>query len=187
MPLQLVVLDRDGVINRDSREFVKSAAEWQALDGSLQAIGVLTRAGYTVAVASNQSGIGRGLFGREALHAMHRKMRRLAAREGGIIDRIVCCPHRPEEGCDCRKPKPGLLKQLERHYGVSMRNVPVVGDSGRDLEAAVAVGARPVLVRSGNGRATERALGASAGNVEIHDDLLAFARALTGNGQAEMR
>lgn len=177
---RLVILDRDGVINRESPAFVKSAWEWRPLPGSLEAVGVLCAAGFTVAVATNQSGVGRGLIDPAALAGMHRKMQRLAARHGGRIDRIAVCPHLPESQCNCRKPEPGLLLELARHYRVTLAGVPVVGDSGRDLEAARAAGARPVLVSSGNGRRTEAALAARGERVETWDDLLAFARALTG-------
>ena len=130
------LLDRDGVINRDSQDFIKSPSEWVPIDGSLEAIARLTQNGFTVAVASNQSGIGRGLYDRATLAAIHRKMRRAAAAAGGAIDRIVFCPHRPEDGCECRKPAPGLLRRLGEHYGMALRGVPVIGDSLRDLEAA---------------------------------------------------
>ena len=159
----LIVLDRDGVINRDSRDFIKSAAEWEPLPGSIEAVARLSRTGFTVAVASNQSGLGRGLFDRRALAAMHRTLRRLVAKAGGHVDRIVVCPHTPDDGCDCRKPKAGLLHRLARYYNTDLRGVPVVGDSLRDLEAAVSAGARPILVRTGNGRKTEAALDEALG------------------------
>jgi D-glycero-D-manno-heptose 1,7-bisphosphate phosphatase len=174
----LVILDRDGVINRDSSDFVKSAAEWIPLEGSVGAIAALSRAGYTVAVASNQSGLERGHFDRNALRAMHRKLRKLVLAEGGHIDRIVVCPHGPDDGCDCRKPAPGLLQRLARHYGGDLAGVPVIGDSLRDLQAAARAGARPVLVRTGNGRATERALEGELAATEVFDDLAAAAAAL---------
>ncbi len=176
----LVILDRDGVINRESREFVKSAAEWQPLPGSMEAIGLLTRSGYDVCIATNQSGLGRGLFDRRALAAMHRKLRRLAARHGGRVVRVAICPHRPNEGCDCRKPAPGLLLQLARRMRRDLAGVPFVGDTLRDLDAAVAAGARPVLVLTGNGEATRRALEKSGRRVDTYPDLLAFARHLAG-------
>lgn len=176
--LRLVVLDRDGVINHDSDAFIKSAAEWKPIDGSLEAIALLSGNGFTVAVASNQSGIGRGLLDRSALYSIHRKMRRAARAAGGRIDCIVYCPHLPDDGCDCRKPAPGLLEQLARHYRVSLRGVPVVGDSERDLAAARAVSARPVLVLTGNGRKTKAELEKLRLPVECYDDLLAAAKAL---------
>lgn len=174
----LIVLDRDGVINRDSRDFIKSAGEWEPLPGSIEAVARLSRAGFTVAVASNQSGLGRGLFDRRALAAMHRKLRRLVANAGGRVDRIVVCPHTPDDGCDCRKPRAGLLHRLARYYNTGLRGVPVVGDSLRDLEAAVSAGARPILVRTGNGRKTEAALDKALGSTEVFDDLAAVAATL---------
>ena len=173
----LLILDRDGVINQDSASFVKSAEEWLPLPGSIAAIARLSRAGYTVAVASNQSGLARGLFDRNALRAMHRKLRRLVSDEGGRIDRIVVCPHGPDDGCRCRKPKPGLLMRLARHYGVSLVGVPVIGDSLRDLQAADAAGATPILVRTGNGKKTLMNLPVALRDVPIYDDLAAFATA----------
>lgn len=174
----LVILDRDGVINRDSAEFVKTLDEWQPLPGSIEAIAALSRAGFTVAVASNQSGLARGLLDRKALRAMHRKLRRLVAAEGGHVDRIVVCPHGPDDGCRCRKPAPGLLEQLSRHYGRSLAGVPVIGDSLRDLEAAAAAGAAPVLVRTGNGARTEVQLPGALRSIPVYDDLAAAAAAL---------
>lgn len=174
----LVVLDRDGVINRDSRNFVKSADEWLPLPGAPEAVARLSQGGFTVAVATNQSGLARGMFDRRALSAMHRKLRRLVERAGGRVDRIVVCPHGPDDGCPCRKPRPGLLERLAAHYRVTLHGVPVVGDSLRDLQAAAAVGARPILVRTGNGRKTESALPPELGKVAVFDDLAAAADAL---------
>jgi D-glycero-D-manno-heptose 1,7-bisphosphate phosphatase len=176
--VKLVVLDRDGTINRDSPDYIKSASEWEALPGSAEAISRLNAAGYTVAVASNQSGLARGLFDGRALTAIHEKMRDTVRQAGGDIDTIVWCPHHPQESCDCRKPRPGLLLRLADHYGIEMTGVPVVGDSRRDLEAARAVGARPILVRTGNGARTEAA--GDAGDAEICDDLSAAADAIIG-------
>lgn len=172
------MLDRDGVINRESDAFIKTPDEWQPLDGSLEAINLLSRNGFTVAVASNQSGLGRGLFDRQALRRIHRKMRHAVTRAGGSIDRIVCCPHTPADACDCRKPAPGLLLRLARHYGVSLKGVPVVGDAERDLLAAEAVGARPILVLSGKGRASLGALESGGKRVEHYADLLSTAKSL---------
>lgn len=174
----LVILDRDGVINRDSRSFVKSPAEWQPLPGSIEAIAALCEAGYTVAVASNQSGLARGLFDRRALRNMHRKLRRLVGAQGGRVDRIVVCPHGPDDGCDCRKPRPGLLTRLSRHYRTDLAGVPAIGDSLRDLEAAAAAGATPILVRTGNGRDTEKKLPQAFRRVAVYDDLAEAAAAL---------
>jgi len=174
----LVILDRDGVINHDSAAFIKNEDEWRPIPGSLDAIAALTRAGFTLAVASNQSGLARGLFDQQALDAMHAKMLRLIHDAGGRISRIVFCPHGPDDACDCRKPKPGLLEQLARHFDTSLEGVAVVGDSLRDLQAAAAVGARPILVRSGKGRKTEAALPKQFADVPVYDDLAAAARAL---------
>lgn len=178
---RLVILDRDGVINEDSDAFIKSVAEWRPLPGSIEAVAALSRAGYTVAIASNQSGLARGLFDRHALRGMHRKLRRLVGAEGGRVDRIVVCPHGPNDACDCRKPAPGLLRQLARHYGDSLEGVPVVGDALRDLQAARAAGATPVLVRTGKGRMTEKSLPAEYRDVPVFDDLAAFAADLLGS------
>lgn len=179
-PRGLVILDRDGVINRDSDAFVKSTDEWVPLPGSIEAIAALSRAGFTVTVASNQSGLARGLFDRAALRAMHRKFRRLVSAAGGRVDRIVVCPHGPDDGCACRKPLPGLLHRLARHYDVSLDGVPAIGDSARDLEAARAAGATPILVRTGNGTRTESSLAGELRGVVVYDDLAAAAAALVG-------
>lgn len=176
--MRLVILDRDGVINQDSDEFIKSAAEWVPLPGSIDAVARLSAAGYTVAIASNQSGIGRGLFRRDALYAMHRKLRRLAAAAGGRVDKIVYCPHAPGAGCDCRKPRPGLLKRIGAYYGCALDGVPVIGDSLRDLQAAAAVGARPVLVLTGKGRMARRELDRQGITAEVFDDLSSAVDAL---------
>lgn len=184
---RLVVLDRDGVINHDSDAFIKSPAEWVPIDGSLQAIALFTRSGFTVAVASNQSGIGRGLYDRAALKGIHRKMRRAVSKAGGAIGRIVSCPHRPEDACECRKPAPGLLRRLGKHYGVAMRGIPVIGDSVRDLEAALAVEARPMLVLTGNGQRTRETLVERGWRVETFDNLLEAARTLVAEHERERR
>ncbi len=175
---RLLILDRDGVINRDSNAFVKSAAEWQPLPGSMEAIGLLTRAGMKVSVASNQSGIGRGLFNRDALYAMHRKMRRIADMHGGVIERIVFCPHRPDEGCECRKPQPGMLQQLLNAYSMRPTEAVLVGDSARDIDAAVSAGVKPVLVLTGNGPSAQAELARRDIEVETWPDLLAYAEQL---------
>lgn len=175
MATRLVILDRDGVINHDSDEFVKSADEWLPIDGSLDAIGRLVQAGFTVAVATNQSGIGRGLMTRSDLERIHDKMSRMVQEAGGAIDLIAYCPHHPDDGCDCRKPLPGLLQQVAGHYGAGLGGVPVIGDSLRDLEAAAAVSARPILVLTGNGVETEQELGAGRIAAETFADLAAAA------------
>ena len=178
MPDKLVILDRDGVINRDSNDFVKSADEWLPLPGSIGAIAALSADGFKIAIASNQSGLARGLFDEAALEAMHAKLRALVEAAGGNVDHIVVCPHGPDDGCDCRKPEPGLYRQIAAHFDTELDGVPVVGDSIRDLEAALAAGAKPVLVRSGNGLKTESLLRGKLVSVPVFDDLAAFARKL---------
>ena len=183
MPAQLaerglIVLDRDGVINRESSEFVKSVEEWLPLAGSIDAIAALSRAGFSVAVASNQSGLARGLFDNDALSAMHEKLHELVVAAGGRIEHIVVCPHGPDDDCACRKPKPGLLRQLGQHFGTDLAGVPMIGDSLRDLIAASSVGARPILVRTGNGQDAEGRLPAVLRFVEVFDDLAAAAATL---------
>lgn len=153
----LVILDRDGVINQDSAQYIKSPAEWHALPGSLSAITQLNRAGAKVAVATNQSGIARGLFDTSTLDAIHTKMQTALAAVGGHIDYLVYCPHGPEANCACRKPEPGLYHQIAMHFGCSLNNVPVVGDSPRDLAAAERVNAHPVRVLTGKGKQTAQA------------------------------
>ena len=176
--MKLAILDRDGVINRDSASFVKSADEWLPLPGSIEAIAALTQAGFSLGVASNQSGIARKLFDRAALTAMHQKMHDLVRAAGGRIDRVVVCEHGPDDGCACRKPEPGLLHQLADYFDTELTGVAAIGDSLRDLEAAAAAGARPVLVRTGNGRQTEGALPAELRSIDVFDDLAAAAAAL---------
>lgn len=164
MTRRLVILDRDGVINHDSVDFIKSPDEWIAIEGSIDAIVRLSAAGFDVAVATNQSGIGRKLLDFPTLEAIHRKMRREVRDAGGDISRIVFCPHHPDDGCDCRKPGTGLFKRLGRELGVPLDGVPMVGDSERDIDAATAVGGRPILVLTGNGKRTAQAL---AGKIEL--------------------
>ncbi|MCH7830207.1 MAG: D-glycero-beta-D-manno-heptose 1,7-bisphosphate 7-phosphatase [Proteobacteria bacterium] len=180
MARRLIILDRDGVINKDSSAFVKSADEWLPLPGSIAAIAALSRAGFTVTVASNQSGLARKLLDRDALRAIHRKLRRLVAADGGHIARIVVCPHGPGDGCACRKPEPGLLHRLARFYDVTLDGVPVIGDSLRDLQAAARAGARPILVRTGNGVKTVTTLPDELRAVEVFSDLAAAATELLG-------
>jgi len=173
---RLIVLDRDGVINADSDDYVKSPDEWRPLPGSLDAIARLTRAGFDVVVATNQSGIGRGLFSAETLDAIHARMHEAVAAAGGEIKAIYVCPHRPEDDCACRKPRPGLLERISQDFGRTLDGVPFVGDKLADVEAAVAAGARPVFVRKPERAADEaraRALGA-----EVFPSLAAAVEAL---------
>ena len=180
----LVVLDRDGVINRESAEFIKCADEWLPLPGSLEAIAALTRAGFTVVVATNQSGVGRGLITAAALREINQRMQQGVLDAGGKLAGIFICPHRPEDDCSCRKPKPGLLRQIEAQFDCRLEGRPVIGDSARDLEAAQAVGARAILVRTGNGSETERSMQSDSG-VEVYDDLAAAADSLIVGGVGE--
>ena len=175
--MKLVILDRDGVINEDSREFIKTPEEWRALPGSVEAIAELTAGGFTVAVATNQSGLARGLLDETTLAAIHRKMVSAVMAAGGRIDAIHYCPHGPGDNCDCRKPRAGLLREIAARYDVDLHGVPAIGDSERDLEAARAVGARPLLVLTGRGRATLRALEGQH-DLEVYDNLRAAARQL---------
>ena len=147
--LKLVILDRDGTINRASEEFVKSPDEWHPLPGSLEAISRLNHAGFHVVLATNQSGLGRGLFDMAALNAVHTQMLKTLATVGGRIDAIFYCPHAPDEACACRKPAPGLLVQIQERYGIDLQGVPYVGDSLRDMQAAQAAGCAPHLVLTG--------------------------------------
>jgi D-glycero-D-manno-heptose 1,7-bisphosphate phosphatase len=147
----LIILDRDGVINEDSIEYIKSPEEWRAIPGSLEAIAKLNRAGHQVVVATNQSGVAREYFSLETLQAIHQKMRTELAAVGGHIDAIFFCPHQPDDNCDCRKPKPGLFKQIGKAYNTNFNNAISVGDSFRDIQAAQAVGCKAVLVETGKG------------------------------------
>lgn len=178
--MPLVILDRDGVINRESPDFIRTPAEWQPLPGSLEAIARLCRAGWTVTVATNQSGVGRGLLTRATLERIHARMAEALAAHGGGLAQIAYCPHLPEDDCECRKPRPGLLHQIAARQGMALTNVPVIGDSLRDLEAARAVGARPILVRSGNGARTAAQLPAQW-QVSVVDDLAAAVDLLLAN------
>ena len=168
--MKLVILDRDGVINQDSDAYIKSPEEWKPIPGSLEAIARLTQSGHHVVVATNQSGIGRGLFEMATLNAIHDKMHRAVGQAGGRIEAVFFCPHAQEANCGCRKPKPGLLEEISRRFGASLADVPCIGDSQRDLDAAVAVGARPLLVLTGKGAKTQRDGKLPAGTT-VHADL----------------
>tara|TARA_B100002003_G_scaffold84052_1_gene78496 strand:- start:75 stop:644 length:570 start_codon:yes stop_codon:yes gene_type:complete len=172
--MKIVILDRDGVINEDSSAHIKSVEEWVPISGSLEAIASLHRAGFRVTVASNQSGLGRQLFDEFALANIHHKLCSMAEEAGGFVDGIFYCPHRPDDGCSCRKPGTGLLEQIEREYSCSLSNCYFVGDSLKDIQAARAYGLRPVLVRTGNGAQTEQQLLCSESSaVPVFDDLAA--------------
>jgi len=182
---KLIILDRDGVINEDRDDYVKSADEWVALPGSLEAIALLNQAGYQVTIATNQSGLSRGYFTINDLHTMHSKMDKLLQPLGGHIDSIFFCPHIDSHGCDCRKPSPGLMKEIALRYKRTdstqpLLGVPIVGDSLRDLHAGIALGASPHLVLTGKGQKTLEKGGLPEG-AQIHADLMAFANALLEN------
>jgi D-glycero-D-manno-heptose 1,7-bisphosphate phosphatase len=152
--MKLVILDRDGVINHDSEVYIKSPEEWRPIPGSLDAIARLTQWGYRIVVATNQSGLGRGLFEMDTLNAIHEKMIKAAAQVGGRIDAIFFCPHTNTDKCRCRKPKPGMLEEIAARYNTDLTGVPAIGDSLRDLKAAEAVDAQPMLVLTGMGKKT---------------------------------
>lgn len=152
--MKLVILDRDGVINYDSPRHIKSPEEWIPIPGSLEAIALLNQCGFRVALATNQSGISRGLFDMATLNAIHDKMHRALGQLGGRIDAMFYCPHSAEDNCDCRKPKPGMIDEIGRRFGVDLKDVASVGDSLRDLQASAARGAQCILVRTGKGEET---------------------------------
>ena len=179
----LVILDRDGVINQDSDDFIKSADEFVPISGSLEAIARLNKAGFRVAIATNQSGIARGLFDLATLESIHDKLQQQLAAVGGHIDGIFFCPHGPEDGCDCRKPLPGLLEQIAKEFATNLEGVPVIGDSLRDLQSAIDVGAKPILVRTGKGERTiaglvEPSVDARLKNVPVYQNLAEAVEAL---------
>ncbi len=167
-----LILDRDGVINQDSDDYIKSPEEWIAIPGSLEAIAKANRAGFRVIVVTNQSGLARGYFDINMLNAMHQKLHKKLARLGGEIEAIFFCPHLPDEGCECRKPKPGMLKEIQERLNISLEKVWFVGDSYSDIKAARAAGAIPKLVRTGKGERT-MAADNELSDVEIFSDLAA--------------
>ena len=173
MAKKFIILDRDGVINEDSDDYVKSAEEWYPIPGSLEAIAKLKQADYTVVIATNQSGIGRGLYSFEDFEEMCEKMDVLLDQVGGYVDGIFLCPHAPEDNCDCRKPLPGMFHQIEEEFDIDLTGVPVVGDSLRDLQAGKAVGCTPYLVKTGKGERTIEK-GEGLEGVEIFEDLAEF-------------
>jgi D-glycero-D-manno-heptose 1,7-bisphosphate phosphatase len=176
---QVIVLDRDGVINHDSDAYIKSADEWQPIDGSLEAIALLNHAGYIVVVASNQSGLARGYFDIEALTAMHRKMDDLLAKVGGRIDAVFYCPHGPDDGCSCRKPKPGMLLEIGQRFNVSLDDLTFIGDTVADVKTARNALARAILVRTGKGRKAEKILQSDNDEaVPVYDDRASAVRAI---------
>lgn len=173
MSKKLVILDRDGVINEESDEYIKSESEWIPIEGSIEAISRLCQADYRVVVVTNQSGIARGLLTIENLHAIHQRMQQTVAESGGRIDAVFICPHKPDDDCDCRKPRPGMLHSVMERLDTELVGVPLVGDSLRDVQSAMVVSALPVLVRTGHGARTLEQ-NPHLENVAVFDDLAAF-------------
>ncbi|MFD2112823.1 D-glycero-beta-D-manno-heptose 1,7-bisphosphate 7-phosphatase [Thiorhodococcus fuscus] len=181
-----VILDRDGVINQDSDRYIRCLSDWRPIAGSIEAIARLSRAGLRIAVASNQSGLGRGYFSLVDLNAMHQRMRDLVSAQGGRIDMIAFCPHTPSDGCRCRKPGIALLEEIAERLSLDLAGVPFIGDSLSDIEAARSAGAFPILVRTGKGEKTLVSLDDEkntkwGANLPIYRDLAAAADALLNN------
>ncbi|MGO8756061.1 MAG: D-glycero-beta-D-manno-heptose 1,7-bisphosphate 7-phosphatase [Gallionellaceae bacterium] len=170
--MKLIILDRDGVINYDSSQFIKNPEEWKPIPGSLEAIARLCQADYRVVVATNQSGVGRGLFEMSMLNAIHDKMHRAVAQVGGRIDAVFFCPHTAEANCNCRKPRSGMIEEVAERYNMNLQGVPAVGDSLRDLESTARLGAQPILVLTGKGARTQAKGGLPEGTL-IYPDLAA--------------
>ena len=168
--MKLIILDRDGVINVESPNFIKSPAEWQPINGSLEAIALLNQNGFRVVVATNQSGVGRGLYDMATLNAIHDKMHRAVNAVGGRIDAVFYCPHAADADCDCRKPKTGMVDEIGRRFGFNLKDVPAVGDALRDLQSFADAGCQPILVRTGKGEATFKE-GALPANTWVAADL----------------
>lgn len=183
---KVVILDRDGVINHDSSEYIKSVQEMSPIEGSITAMAELYQNGYAIYIVTNQSGIGRGLFSHEDLGAIHAKLIKLVKEKGGAIAGIFYCPHKPEDHCECRKPKTGLLKRIERHLGHSIAGVPIIGDSMRDLEAGKACNCLPILVKTGIGTRTLNELRRNQHpllkDLRVFDSLADAAKALLNDG-----
>lgn len=176
--MRLAILDRDGVINQDSDDFIRTPEQWVPIPGSLEAIARLCRAEYRVVIITNQSGVGRGLYTLDMMNKINTRMFELVSQKGGEIDAVLFCPHAPDAGCECRKPKPALFHELARRLKVNLGGIPAVGDSTRDLEAAAAAGASPVLVRTGKGAETLEAVrdgdDERLKQVPVYDDLASF-------------
>jgi D-glycero-D-manno-heptose 1,7-bisphosphate phosphatase len=175
--MQLIILDRDGVINFDSDQFIKNPEEWKPIPGSLEAIARLNQGGYRVVVATNQSGVGRGLFDMAMLNAIHDKMHKACALAGARIDAVFFCPHTAESHCNCRKPRAGMLEEIAARYNTSLAGVPAVGDSLRDLQSAATMGALPYLVLTGKGFKTQAAGGLPEGT-RVYPNLAVLAAEL---------
>jgi D-glycero-D-manno-heptose 1,7-bisphosphate phosphatase len=178
--MKIVILDRDGTVNYDSDEYIKSPEEWVAIPGALEAISRLNHAGYHVVLATNQSGLGRGLLDVASLNAIHKRMIKQLAAVGGRIDAIFYCPHTPAEACNCRKPMPGLIDQIAERFGIEMQGVAFVGDTVTDMEAAFAAGCVPHLVLTGKSEGLQgKSLPSNfPAETQMHADLNAFVDAL---------
>jgi D-glycero-D-manno-heptose 1,7-bisphosphate phosphatase len=171
--MKTIILDRDGVINQDSDEFIKSVDEWLPIPGSLEALALLHRHDYRVVVITNQSGVARGLFSLATLNEIHRHMLAETRKKGGLIEAVFFCPHGPDDGCTCRKPASGMFRDVANRLKIEMNGVPAVGDSLRDLLAAKDVGALPILVKTGKGKATTRMLKKKDSPIAA-DDVISF-------------
>jgi len=180
--MKLIILDRDGVINEDSDDYIKSTDEWIPIPGSLDAIARLNHAGYSVAIASNQSGIARGYFSLETLAAMNVKMNDMLSPLGGRVDAMFFCPHGPKDGCDCRKPRPGMLTEIGNRFQTGLDDVLFVGDNINDIKAAQAAGAKPVIVRTGKGEQTANSIAENnMNNIPVYDDLAGVVNSILEN------
>lgn len=178
---KLVILDRDGVINFDSKDYIKSTDEWQPIPGSLEAIATLNSKGFKVAVATNQSGLGRGYFDKNTLNLIHKKMLNAIHEKNGNICKVEYCPHHPDDNCSCRKPKPGMILTILSDLNITdTSQVIFIGDSLRDVQAACLANCKPILVRTGNGQKTEMKIkdDKSLANVLVYNDLFSFAQAI---------
>jgi D-glycero-D-manno-heptose 1,7-bisphosphate phosphatase len=187
---KLVILGRDGILNPDREDHVKEPSEWVPVPGAMEAVARLNHAGWHAVVATNQAGIGRGMIDMASLNAVHAHMMRTLMQQGGRIDAVFLCPHTPEEHCDCRKPLPGLMLDIGRRYGADLTQVPLVGDTARDMLAARAAGCQPHLLRTGRGAALDEAqlqqLAAQVPGLQVHDDLSAFVDYLLQREQREV-
>ena len=188
--MKLVILDRNGSINVHREDFVKSEVEWTPLPSALEAIARLNHAGWHVVIASNQSGLGRGLFDVASLNQMHAKMHKMLAAVGGKVDAVFYCPHSPDENCECRKPKPGLFLQIGERYGIDLDGVPTAGDSLRDVLAGAAAGCEPHLLLTGMGEACRGIVPLPPEyppNTQVHDNLSAFVDFLLAREEREAK
>lgn len=184
---KLMILGRDGILNVFREDHVKAPEEWQPIEGALEAVAKLNQAGWHAVVATNQSGIGRGLVEMAQLNAIHRRMMQLLAAKGGRIDAVFICPHAPEDDCTCRKPRPGLMQQVAERYGIDdLSGVPMVCDTARDVQAALAAGCEPHVLRTGRAASMSEAE-LAAQPAQVHDSLAAFAQFVLRRGRQHER